>query len=308
MDAAEEPAEDHHLRVEDVDEAGQPEAQPAPDGVERLEHVGRAGGGLAEDGLDLLAAGVRGMAGAAQERALAHLGLPAADRAAAARAPLGVDRHVPDLAGEPARAGERLAVDDQAPADPDLAGEEQDVLRADGGAPAQLGQRAEVGLVGHGDRQRRPERVGQALGQRHVAPAEVRRHRDDAGVAAHDADHPDADADHAVGVGQATQHRAREGGEVGDGLVDRAPVARPIQAHDVEDLAADRNGGDGQRVDGDLQGQDDAAARAGPDERRRTSGRALGGAALLGDEAGEGQLADEAANRAAGQSRARSEL
>ena len=47
MDAAEQPSEDHHLRVEDVDEAGQAEAQPAPDGVERLEHVGRARGGLA---------------------------------------------------------------------------------------------------------------------------------------------------------------------------------------------------------------------------------------------------------------------
>ena len=103
MDAAEQPAEHHHLRVEDVDQAGQPEAQPAPDGVERLEHVGRARGGLAEDGLDLLAAGVGGMAGAAQQRALADLGLPAADRAAAARAAVGVDRHVADLAGEPAR-------------------------------------------------------------------------------------------------------------------------------------------------------------------------------------------------------------
>ena len=219
-------------------------ASPKPsqraDLVERLEHVGRAGGGLAEDGLDLLAArrpgdGRRG-AGARPRRPRS----PSSRPSRSGTSPVGVDRHVPDLAREPAGAGERLAVDDQASADADLAGEEEDVLRADGGAPAQLGERAEVGLVGHGDRQRRPPSAyGRTLGQRHVAPAEVRRHRHDAGVAAHDADHADADADHAVGVGQAAQDGAREGGEVGDGLVDRAPVAGTVQAHDIEHLAAD---------------------------------------------------------------------
>ena len=49
----------------------------------------------------------------------------------------------------------------------------------------------------------------------------------------------DADADHAVGVGQAALHGARQGREVGDGLVDRGAVARAVQADDVEDLAAD---------------------------------------------------------------------
>ena len=62
-----------------------------------------------------------------------------------------------DLAAVAGRAGQRLAVDDQAAADADLARDEQDVVRADGRAPAMLGQRAEVGLVRDRDRDRQVE-------------------------------------------------------------------------------------------------------------------------------------------------------
>jgi hypothetical protein len=53
------------------------------------------------------------------------------------------------VAGDP---GEGLAIDDEAPADADLARHVQDVARADGGAASDLGQRPKVGFVGDPDR------------------------------------------------------------------------------------------------------------------------------------------------------------
>ena len=87
IDPAEQAAEDHEPRVEDVDEAGQPDAQPAADlrrGPRRAwrrrprprarTRVDARRGRRRRDGRR-----------SAQQRALADLGLPAADRAAAAR-------------------------------------------------------------------------------------------------------------------------------------------------------------------------------------------------------------------------------
>ena len=55
--------------------------------------------GLAQDGVDAVATRVGRMAGRREQLALAHLGLPAADRAAAAGRAVRVDGHVADLAG-----------------------------------------------------------------------------------------------------------------------------------------------------------------------------------------------------------------
>ena len=99
----------------------------------------------------------------------------------------------------------------------------------------------------------------------------------------------DADADHAVGVGQPALHGAREGGEVGDGLVDRGAVAGAVQADDVDDLA--------RRCPTAATASEStviSSARTMPQRGLgRTSGdgrpgRALRGAALLGDEARRG--------------------
>ena len=92
-----------------------------PTSAKAASAVGRPGLGARQDRVDARPAAVRRTAGAAQQRAAADLGLPAADRAAAARQPVRVDRDVADLAAVAGRAGERLAVDDQAAADADLA-------------------------------------------------------------------------------------------------------------------------------------------------------------------------------------------
>src|SRR5262249_19051552 len=73
------------------------------------EHRRRARGGLGEDGVDLGPPAVGGATGAAQQRALADLGLPAPDRAALAVEAVGVHRHVPPLTREARPARHRLA-------------------------------------------------------------------------------------------------------------------------------------------------------------------------------------------------------
>ena len=180
---------------------------------------------------------------------------------------------------------------------------------ADGRAAAQLGQRAEVGLVGDGDRQRRPERVGQALAERDVAPAEVRRHRHDAGVAAHDADDRDADADHALGARAAGAARRA-----------RAPRGRRSVSSTEE-----RSRGRSRRTTSRTSPPMPTAATASestvissartmpPRGLGRTSGDGRPGVPcgvprLLGDEAREGELADEPADRAARQAGPRHQL
>ena len=101
--------------------------------------VGRARLGLAP-GARRPRPGRRSAARPARRRSalLADLGLPAADRPAAARQAVRVDRHVADLAAVAGGADQRLAVDDEPAADADLARQEQDVVGADGGSPAAL--------------------------------------------------------------------------------------------------------------------------------------------------------------------------
>ena len=135
-------AEDDEPRVEDVDEAGQPRGR-ASDRRGR----GRRGpsrtrrAASTQDRVDLGAAAAHRMTGPEQQGVLADLGLPAADRAAAAGRPARVDRHVPDLAAVAGGAGQRPAIDDEPAADPDLARDEQDVVGADRRAAAVLGER-----------------------------------------------------------------------------------------------------------------------------------------------------------------------
>ena len=97
-------------RVEDVDEAGQPDAEPAPDVVERGER-GRASPPRRRR-RTVVDAGATGIAAgspaSAQQRPLADLGLPAPRRAAAAGGAGRVDRHVPDLAAVTGGAGQGL--------------------------------------------------------------------------------------------------------------------------------------------------------------------------------------------------------
>ena len=165
-----------------------PMPEPAAGLGEGGERDGIAGLGRGEDRIDGVVAALRRPTGAAQQRARPDLGLPAADRPAATRQAVRVDRDVPDLAAVAGRAGQRLAVDDEAAADADRAPDEDDVVDAAGRAAAMLRERRQVGLVGERDRDVRSEGLGQVLAERLVAPAEVRRHRHHAVAPADDAD------------------------------------------------------------------------------------------------------------------------
>jgi hypothetical protein len=159
MEAGEMSAEHDARRVEHVDETGEADPQPRPDIGERPERPGIASGSVCEHRIDGGPAAVDGPAGPRQQRLLAHLGLPAADRTAPARgAGYGVDRHVPDLAPEAGDPGQRSAADDQPATESDFPGQEDHVVGAGRRAPAQLGEGAEIGFVGHGDRRRGAER------------------------------------------------------------------------------------------------------------------------------------------------------
>src|SRR3989304_4081886 len=79
----------------------------------------------------------------------------------------------------PGHPGERLAIDDQATADADFSGDEQDVVHAHGRPPPDLGQRADVRLVGDGDGRGRVESSRESLTRGGITPPEVRCPRDE---------------------------------------------------------------------------------------------------------------------------------
>lgn len=86
-----------------------------------------------------------------------------------------------DLPGETVRPAQQFAVEDQRPADPDLAGQIEEAAYVVEPAEPQLGQRREIGLVLRGDRQHRAARaqggegVGEQFLRRDLVPAEVGR-------------------------------------------------------------------------------------------------------------------------------------
>ncbi len=108
---------------------------------------------------------------------------------------MGVHLEVPDLAGEAVRAAQQPAVQDDAAADPDLAGEVHQVGRAGGDAGGVLGQGGEVRVVVHPYRQaQRAEHGGQPLGQGQLVPGQVGGERHDAAGDVHEPGDGDRDA------------------------------------------------------------------------------------------------------------------
>ena len=100
-----------------------------------------------------------------------------------------------------------------------------------------------------------------AIGDQPVAPPD-------------DADDRDADADHRVQVWMPPARRsAARSDEIGSDLVDGGVAAGPVDARDVEDLAAEPDERRAQRVDLDLEGQDDGRPRVEA-ARPETGGRA----------------------------------
>ena len=176
---------------------GEPDAQPAADLGERRQRDRRSPASASPRTASTPSVPAAGRpAGATQQRPRADLGLPAADRAAAARQAVRVDRDVADLAAVAGGAGERRAVDDQAAADADLAPDEQRRRRRRRPAPRRCSASAprsaslanEIGTSSPSARARRSP-SGTSRQPR------FGRHRDHAVAAADDADDGDADPD-----------------------------------------------------------------------------------------------------------------
>src|SRR6185369_13925182 len=226
VEVLEQAAEDDEPRVQDVDEASQAEPEPAGRLLERRERdrvpIGRGG----QERVDLGAAPVGRPSGASEQGGGTDLGLPAARRPAAAGPPVRVDRHVADLAAVAGDTREGAAADDDPATDTDLARDVQNVVDAPGGAPADLGQGPEVGVVG--DLERDPEAQGgiEALAERDVAPAEVGRHPDEPVGSTDDARHGHADPDDGAPPAARDEDALGQADEVRDDRIERDVVTR----------------------------------------------------------------------------------
>jgi len=205
---------------------------------------------------------------------------------------------VADLAAVTGGPGQWPAVDDEPAAHADLAGDEQDVFSTDRRSAPQLRERAQIGLVDDGDRDGHGEGIREALSERDVPPSEVRCHRDEAVRAPDDPDDRHADPDEQVVRRSAGADLTGQLGEIGHRLVHREVAAGAIDPRELEDMATRPDDRDGERVDCDLQREDDGAVRDQADQRRRPPRGPAPHRALLGYEAGEGELTDEAADRA----------
>ena len=159
-------AEDETLGVDDAGQVGQTEADPPADLLDdaasrRVAGRGRGGDVLAAHALGVAArhahdlaepAGQRSFAGPHAQPGARSEALPAAAAAARARWAVGVDDHVPDLAGEARGADLDPVVHDDAAADARAERDHHDVMEAAGGAEAMFGQHGEVGVVLDDDR------------------------------------------------------------------------------------------------------------------------------------------------------------
>ncbi len=83
---------------------------------------------------------------------------------------------------------------------------------------------------------------------------------------------------------------------------------RPVDPHEVEDLTADPDDGHGEGVDGDLESQHDGPPGNEAHEWRRTTGQTERFPALLDDQTGRCEIADQPPDAAAGQAGALAEL
>ena len=200
--------------------------------------------------------------------------------------PAGIDRHVADLGGIPRAADERLAADRHAAADPDLAHDVNDVVDVDGRPAPVLGQAAEVRLVGDHERGVELEGGRQPVAQRNVTPAEVRGVTHHPVGTADDACHRHADTGQGLPAAQRRKGWPHEVHEVADDLIDVLVCARAVDALEPMDRAAEPDDRHRQRVDVDLQREDEGLVGPGTDERGRPAGGAGGRAAMLGDQLG----------------------
>src|SRR6185437_547185 len=140
---------DHDVGVEEVDQSGQPSSNPAcrfVQAVKRFLFAGFGGGEYLEHGGATTA---RVAPARLEHRFFANLGLEAAVATATAQPAVRIDDHVAELAGVALRAGNQVAVDDDAPAHADFTGKVDQMIDAAARAADVFGQAAEVAVVAH---------------------------------------------------------------------------------------------------------------------------------------------------------------
>ena len=187
--------ENHQVGVEDVDQTRQSPGQPDDDAVQPGQR-GRLA--LARGGEHLVqprSSGVGRATAGHQNRLLADLGLETTAAAAPAWSSVGIDHHVPDLAGVSARAEQDPTVDDDAATNADVSADIEQVVDSLAGSSQVLGKAADVTVVAHPHRDVKPQLTGEQLAERHLPPAEVRRQLDPTVGALDEPGHRDTDAD-----------------------------------------------------------------------------------------------------------------
>ena len=190
-----------------------------------------------------------------EHRIFADLSFKAA-AAAATAAPAGrVQHHVPELAGEALRAGDDVAVDDDAAADAHLARQIDQVVDPSPSTADVFGKAAEITVVGDPHRHVDSQPLCQQLAERDAAPQQVRRKFDETVATPDDPRHTDADACQPASGGRFRLHLAKFVDEPLDHQLrlnarPRQPVLTSRMRH-----ASETNGGHGHGVDAQVGGE-----------------------------------------------------
>ena len=301
-DPGEEPTEHDDVGIEHVDQTGDSDRQPA-----RLDRERGHDGGLGSIGpfqqiLHRRSAAVGIESRTREQCRLAHLGLPAPHRSAAAQFAVGIDRHVTDLPGESVGPTDRSSGIDEPSTDADLTRDVDHLIEADGGAEAGFGERSEVGIVADRDRQTVGKEVGERLAHGDVDPADVRRGDHQPVATANESRHRDTATDEltlppfGVDIPAVEQRR-----EVGDRGIDVEAIAGAGEAHAAHQRTVEGDDRRADLVDEDLDRKGTDRSIVDPDEGRRAPGAPVGFRRLFDHETEEFQLADESGDGTAGE-------
>jgi len=209
-------AEENPVRVEHIDQPGEPEPEALGDQAGRGPHRGvdrvlvpQQGAGLLEHG----SVRTQNPAGRLHQAERVGLDVQAAPAAAAARASARVDADVPGFHPEAGTAGVQVAVEHERPANALVAGgHHQQVPGVAARAVPVLGQRGQVDVVGR--RRCRPGRAGQAGSH---------------GLRGEDVPDPDAGRPADVQRADGDALRLGHGGRHRQGGPDADPARRPQQ-------------------------------------------------------------------------------
>ena len=175
---------------------------------------------------------------------------------------------MPCFAGVAGGAESRLAADDDPDSDADLPGNEQQIGHPGLDTAAMFAQRPEIGLVGHGDVRVEPSQtLGEHVAERDIPPAEVGSKVDVTVGAPRDPDDRHAHPGEVVTLGQRTEKWLGEFHRVIDRLIRREAVPRSVDSHSVENVAPEADGRHGDRVDRQVDGEDDRTLWCGGHDR-----------------------------------------